>query len=141
MQYYLMTNKNNHITKSPLENVAVHLPTQEKHDKFLRALEDYPIAYRWYCSSERPIKNNYWKEYKKEFCIIFTENNKNLIAYGNKKYREEYLNTKIISFEEAMKRLKTPITEKTFTQEEVKNLVSNAFTSGLNFGLSIKNDR
>ena len=48
------------------------------------------------------------------------------------------------AFPEAMKRLKTPIkekTEKTFTQEEVKNLVSDAFTSGLNFGLSIKNDR
>jgi hypothetical protein len=133
---------NNHITKSPLENVAVHLPTQEKHDEFLRALENSEINYRWDdLDDSKPTDNNRWHEKKEKFNLLF--------GYGGRKSNIlTFCGTghfqKVISFKEAMKRLKTPIkekTEKTFTQEEVKNLVSDAFTSGLNFGLSIKNDR
>jgi hypothetical protein len=99
-QKALLEYREKHGKITHLENVAVHLPTQEKWNNFLNALD--PAVYGW-CGNIKPNDYNQtgdvdWRCYRKN-TFIFIKKSKKYMLFGTKKFigtLEE------MSYEEAM---------------------------------------
>lgn len=88
---------------SPLDRVAVHIPTKKEWVELMKACEKCKFKLRWR-KGNRPTGYSNWSEYAEETCVVFGYKEYGILAQEKKRIlvRDRF---PVITFEEAIKRL------------------------------------